>query len=105
MNLHPSILAHAAFIDRPRSRVELYNVIGVIEGKSSVMEERRRQEGVVQSLHVGVVAHVSRITPRRVKPLGAGLPKCWGCGWLGHIRRDCLRKPSVSGNESLTGNR
>jgi hypothetical protein len=30
MNLHPSILAHAAFVDRPHSRAQLYNVIEIM---------------------------------------------------------------------------
>jgi hypothetical protein len=42
MNLHPSILAHTAFVDRPRSRMQLYNVIRIME-KSSVTAEKKRQ--------------------------------------------------------------
>jgi hypothetical protein len=30
MNLHPKNLAHAAFVDKPRSRAQLYNVIGIM---------------------------------------------------------------------------
>jgi len=31
MNFHPSILAHAAFLYKPRSLKELYRVVGLIE--------------------------------------------------------------------------
>jgi hypothetical protein len=41
INFHPSILNHATFIDRPWSSIKLYNVVGVIEEKSSITEERR----------------------------------------------------------------
>jgi len=42
MNLHPSMLAHSAFLHRPHSRKELYNVVGLIEEKMAVNKERQR---------------------------------------------------------------
>ena len=42
MNLHPSVLAHSAFLHRPRSRKELNNVVGLIEEKIAVNKERQR---------------------------------------------------------------
>jgi len=42
MNLHPAILAHAAFLERPRSCKELMNTIGLIEEKVSVLKEREK---------------------------------------------------------------
>lgn len=44
MNSLPSILAHAAFLDKPRSLNELCNVIVVIEETFLFVEERRRNE-------------------------------------------------------------
>jgi len=41
MNFHPSILAHAAFLDKPRSLKELYRVVGLIEQKFAVAKERQ----------------------------------------------------------------
>ena len=42
MNLHPDILAQSAFIDKPRTRKELYDVIGIVEEKMAVVRERQR---------------------------------------------------------------
>jgi hypothetical protein len=39
MNFHPNILAHAAFIDRPRTLKELYQVVGIVEEKLAVARE------------------------------------------------------------------
>jgi len=44
MNLHPSISAHTALLDRPRSFKDLYRVVGLIEEKFSVARERQRVE-------------------------------------------------------------
>ena len=42
MNLHPDVLAQSAFVDRPNSRKELYDVVGIIEEKIAVVRERQR---------------------------------------------------------------
>jgi hypothetical protein len=39
MNLHPDVLAQAAFLERPHSLTELYNVVGLIEEKIAVVRE------------------------------------------------------------------
>jgi hypothetical protein len=36
MNFHPDMLNHAAFIDRPRTRKELHDVVRLIEERGSV---------------------------------------------------------------------
>jgi hypothetical protein len=36
MNLHPTVLAQSALVDRPHSRKELYEVVGIIEEKFAV---------------------------------------------------------------------
>jgi len=41
MNLHPYILAHSAFLDRPQCRKDLYDVVALIE-KIAVNRERQR---------------------------------------------------------------
>jgi len=37
MNLHPTVLAHSAFLERPRTRKELINALGLLEEKFSVL--------------------------------------------------------------------
>jgi hypothetical protein len=46
MNLHPTALAHAAFLESPRSRKALINALGLIE-KFSVLRERKRSKTTV----------------------------------------------------------
>jgi hypothetical protein len=46
MNLHPSILAQAAFLERPHSRAQLYSAVGLIEERFSVLRERQRTQSV-----------------------------------------------------------
>jgi hypothetical protein len=72
MNFHHSILVHAAVVERLQSFKELYNIIGLIEEKSSVTEERWRLEGISHfSCAVEVVSHdVSCLTLQRAGPLG-----------------------------------
>jgi len=47
MNLHPTILAHAAFLVMPRCRKELESAVGLIEEKFSVLKERQNTEPAV----------------------------------------------------------
>jgi len=44
MNLHPTVLTHAAFLDRPRLWKDLINAVGLIEEHSSVLRERKRAQ-------------------------------------------------------------
>ena len=41
MHFHPDVLAKAAFLDSPRSRKDLFRIVGLIEGKISVTNERQ----------------------------------------------------------------
>jgi len=41
MNLHPTILTHATFLERTRSRKELISDISLIQEKFSVLKERK----------------------------------------------------------------
>ena len=44
MNFHPEILAKAAFLDRPRSRNDLFRIVGLLEEKISAAKERPQVE-------------------------------------------------------------
>jgi hypothetical protein len=92
MNFRPNILTHAAFIDRPRTLKELYQVVGIVEEKLAVAQERQR----LQSLGAG--AHNPRGAPRSGPARTVPPLKCWICGDTGHVRRDCPRRAQPPGN-------
>ena len=102
MNLHPTVLAHAAFLDRPRSRKDLINAVGLIEESFSVLRERKRtQSNVAMSSGTSVRSlEASRNGPRNRNP-----SRCWNCGRAGHLRRDCRRQPhsGESGSRPAVG--
>jgi len=49
MNFHPTILAQAAFLERPRSRKKLYRAVGLTEEKFSFMKERQQIQPAVSA--------------------------------------------------------
>jgi len=100
MNLRPSILAQAAFLERPRSREKLYSAVGLIEEKVSVLKERQRtQPADVGPSGSGLRNH----EPSRNVPANSCPNKCWNCGRLGHVRRNCRQRASIPGNEQVPG--
>jgi hypothetical protein len=64
MNFHPDILSQAAFLDKPRSRMELYRLVGLMEEKFSILKERVRS---------GQVA--TRCNDRNPKGFARGRPR------------------------------
>jgi hypothetical protein len=92
MNFHPNNLAHAAFIDRPRTLKELYQVVGIVEEKHAVAQERQR----LQSPSTG--AHNPRCAPRSGPARAVPPLKCWICGDIGHVTRDCPHREQPAGN-------
>ena len=48
MNIHPDVLTQSAFVDRPHSRKELYDVVEIVEEKMAVVRERQRKLSVEQ---------------------------------------------------------
>jgi len=102
MNLHPAILAHVAFLERPRSRKELMNAIGLIEEKFSVLKEREK----VQPASTTQRENDPRSRgPSRNVPSASRPSRCWNCGSTGHYRRDCRRGGPQSGNGQPPGGR
>jgi len=53
MNLNPTILTHAEFLERSRSRKELNSSVGLIEEKFSVLEERQNTQPAVDMSNWG----------------------------------------------------
>jgi hypothetical protein len=107
MNFHPSILAHAAFLDRPRSREELHKVVCLIEEKSAVANERQRGQESARLLKNSNVAtrNVSRIAPVRSGGSASVSSRCWSCGQPGHFRRNGPRDSASPGNGQPPGGR
>jgi hypothetical protein len=100
MNLHPSVLAQAAFLDRPHSRDQLYSAVGLMEEKFSVLRERQRVQSV-SSASSGSGSRGREMS--RNKQLNPQSPRCWNCGRPGHIRRNCRQNTSSSGNGQAPG--
>ena len=94
MNLHPHLLTQAALLGRPRSLQELYGIVTIIEEKCAVTNERqrvksdRRCEG---SIELGP-GNASREPVRKMEAPVRVPVKCWCCGRLGHVKRNCYRK-------------
>jgi len=89
MILHPTVLAHAEFLERPRSQKDLINAVGLIEEFSVLRERKRAQSTVAMSSGSSSRSlEASRNVPRDRNPR-----RCWNCGGAGHLRRDCRRQP------------
>jgi hypothetical protein len=102
MNFHPSILAHADFLYRPRSREELHKVVGLIEEKSAIANELQRglESGYLLESTQVAIRNVSRVAPVRFEGSASVLSRCWSCGQLGHFRRNCPRDSALSGKRA-----
>jgi len=102
MNLHPAILAHAAFLERPRSRKELVSAIGLIEEKVSVLKQREKAQPTVATMKKNDPRGRG---PSRNVPPTPRLRRCWNCGSTGHLRRDCRKGSPQSENGQPPGGR
>ena len=88
MNLHPTVLAHVAFLERPRSWKDLIYAVSLIEERFSVLRERKRALFSV-SMSSGSSSR-SHESSRNV-PRDRNLRRCWNCGRAVHLRSDCRR--------------
>ena len=95
MNLHPSILAYAAFLETSRSRKELCSAVGMVQEKVSVLKERQRAQLADVSPNGN---ELQDHEPSRNVPANSRPHKCWNCGRLGHVRHNCGQRASTSGN-------
>ena len=95
MNLHPDILAQSAFVDKPRTRKELYDVIGIVEENMAVV--RARQCNLATQQIAGREELRNSTGRQNVVDRSRSL-KCWICGRLGHIQLNCNRRAQQPGN-------
>ena len=76
MNIHPTVLTHAEFLERPRSRKDLINAMGLTEEKFSVLRERKRAQSTV-AMSSGSCSR-SQESSRNV-PRDCNLRRFWNC--------------------------
>jgi hypothetical protein len=105
MNLHPQVLSQAAFLEKPRSRKELYRLIGLIEETFSVLKESGRlgpevTRGEGNGSSGGCCPRGNRGNPRA--PV-RGSVRCWECEQQGHVRRSYPERNAPSGNVQRPG--
>jgi hypothetical protein len=88
MNFYPSILAHAAFLDRPRFHEELHKVVGLIKEKSAIANEWQRGQESAHLLKSSKVVTWNVLCIAQVQSGGSASvsSRCWSCGQLGHFR-------------------
>jgi hypothetical protein len=105
MNFHPSILANATLMDRPRSLQDLYRVVGLIEERLAVVRERRRiNEPVRLSTSArGMSREAARSTAGQAGGTASAGRTCWSCGQPGHMARTCPRRQAAPGNGQVPG--
>jgi hypothetical protein len=88
----------AAFVNKPTSRKELEQLIGQLEEKSVVAEERMRQEVEARPSEAVKDSSPSAFRGGLRRP-GEGIStqcRCWTCG-IGHVSRNCPRKVAPAG--------
>jgi hypothetical protein len=98
MNFHPDILSQAAFLDKPRTRKELYRIVGITEEKISILKERGRSGQVATRGNDSVSSNPKGFARGRPRAPATGSIRCWDCGQLGHIRRGCPLRSEPPGN-------
>ena len=73
MNFHPEVLSQAAFLDKPRTGRELYRVVGLIEERFSVRQERvRKGQGADRGSERAEHRDPSQQCPTQVTSSGVG---------------------------------
>jgi len=91
MNLHPNILAQAAFLPRPGSYRELRDMVGLIEERMAVLAERQPSDKCSSSSQMTEKRNLSDNKPSGVavegKQSSKNGPTCWRCGKQGHVQR------------------
>jgi hypothetical protein len=98
MNLHPAVLAQSSFLDRPRSRKELLHVVGLIEERAAVAQERCKMRFSEKARRIALK------TPHgNARVVGRAVMKCWNCNQVGHLRRACPRMIESSRNGQSPG--
>jgi len=104
-NLHPQVLSQAAFLEKPRSRTELYRLVGLIEETFSVLKERARLGPEVTRGGRNGSGGGGRPRDDNPRTPVRGSVRCWECGQQGLVRRSCPGRNAPSGNAQRPGAR
>jgi hypothetical protein len=77
-------------------------VVGLIEEKSAIANERQRGQESAHLLKSSKVANrnVSRVAPVRFEGSASVSSRCWSCGQFGHFRRNCPRDSASPGKRA-----
>ena len=105
MNFHPDVLSQEAFLDKPRSRRELYQVIGLVEERFAVQHERERSGLRADGKRGGGGDPTSSRSnvPGKLRNPRPNQVNCWSCGQPGHVKRSCPRGGMGPGNGQRPG--
>ena len=91
MNLHPSVLAHAAFLDRPHTKRQLLDAIAMVEEKLFVLKERSRSQPQMKESGGGASRNIE---PTRKVPVRPGRLDVGIAGVLAILRGSAAGKVS-----------
>ena len=109
MDLHPDILAQAAFLPRPGSYREVRDVVGLIEERMAVLTERQRSENGSSGSQVveksNLSDHKTGRTASEGKQSGKNGHTCWHCGKQVHVQRNCRGRNSLGAVAVIAQNR
>jgi len=97
MNLHPDILAEAAFLPRPGSYRELRDMVALIEERMAVLAERQRSDtgsSSSQMVERDSLLNKPGGTAGEGRQSSKNGPNFWHCGKPGHVQRDCKERNS-----------
>jgi hypothetical protein len=93
-NLHPRVKSFFLFASRPETVRDLFSLATTVAEALAVEDQRKRLTAPIQqgAAPRPVVNSMIRGKVSSAKANSRG--KCWGCGALGHLERDCLSRSS-----------
>jgi hypothetical protein len=102
-NLHPRVKTHLMFSAKPESLKDLYGLATTVAEGVAIERQREMLAAASRQGQISRIGASSMVVAESSPANASNRVKCWACGELGHLRRDCLRNrrsggPEVSGN-------